>query len=304
MELDLAGLRLRPELLAFGYSDDDLRRLRRSGEIERVRRGAYVPAVDERLRKRETRHLLAVRAAVAQLPAVSVVSHVSAPVLHGLPVWNLPLDRVHVTRDGTSGGHRRRDLHVHCTPLQPDEITTVGGVPVTTPARTLADLARTTPFEEAVAVADAALYKEVVGRDALEHAVHRAARRPGNHKARRATAFAAEGGESVGESRSRVLLARFQVPAPVLQWEVPTPSRVGRADFAWPERRTVGEFDGRIKYGRLLRPGQDPGDAVFEEKLREDAIRDTGLRVVRWVWHELDSFGDVVERVWRAFAAA
>ena len=101
-----------------------------------------------------------------------------------------------------------------------------------------------------------------------------------------------------------MLLARFQVLAPVLQWEVPTPSRVGRADFAWPERRTVGEFDGRIKYGRLLRPGQDPGDAVFAEKVREDAIRDTGLRVVRWVWHELDSFGDVVERVWRAFAAA
>ena len=145
---------------------------------------------------------------------------------------------------------------------------------------------------------------KVVRRDALDDAVQRAARRPGNYKARRATAFAAQGGESVGESRSRVLLARFQVPAPVLQWEVPTPSRVGRTDLAWPERRTVGEFDGRIKYGRLLRPGQDAGDAVFAEKVREDAIRDTGLRVVRWVWHELDSFGDVVERVWRAFAAA
>ena len=101
-----------------------------------------------------------------------------------------------------------------------------------------------------------------------------------------------------------MLIARFQVPAPVLQWEVPARGRVGRTDFAWPEQRTVGEFDGRIKYGRLLRPGQQPGDAVFEEKRREDAIRDTGLRVVRWVWDELDCFGDVVERLWRAFAAA
>src|SRR4029079_16350937 len=152
---------------------------------------------DERLRRRETRHLLAGRAAVAQLPASSGRRHLSAAAQHGLPVWNLPLDRVHVTRNGTSGGHRRRDLHVHCTPLLPDEITTVGGVPVTTPARTLADLARTTPFEEAVAVADAALHNELVGRDALDDAVHRAARRPGNHKARRAMAFAAQGGESV-----------------------------------------------------------------------------------------------------------
>ena len=62
---------------------------------------------------------------------------------------------------------------------------------------------------------------------------------------------------------------------------------VGRTDFAWEEQRVVGEFDGRIKYGRLLRPGQDPGDAVFEEKRREDAIRDEGWGVVRWVWSDL-----------------
>jgi Transcriptional regulator, AbiEi antitoxin len=301
---ELAGLRLRPDLLAAGYSDDDLRRLRRSGEIERVRRGAYLPAVDERLRHREARHALAVRAAVAQLPTESVVSHASAAVLHGLPVWRIPLDRVHVTRDRPSGGHRRNGLHVHHIPLQQDEVTMVDGFLVTTAGRTLADLARATPFEQAVAVADAALFGEIVTRRELDEAVQRGARRPGNHKARRAIAFAAPGVESVGESRSRVLIARFQVPAPVLQWEVPARGRVGRADFAWPEQRTVGEFDGRIKYGRLLRPGQQPGDAVFDEKRREDAIRDTGLRVVRWVWDELDCFGDVVERLWRAFAAA
>jgi hypothetical protein len=40
---------------------------------------------------------------------------------------------------------------------------------------------------------------------------------------------------------------------------------LGRADFAWEDARLLGEFDGRVKYGRLLRPGQDPGDAVFQE---------------------------------------
>jgi hypothetical protein len=50
----------------------------------------------------------------------------------------------------------------------------------------------------------------------------------------------------------------------------------------------VGEFDGRIKYGRLLRPGQDAGDAVFAEKRREDAIRDEDWGVVRWVWSDLE----------------
>jgi hypothetical protein len=33
--------------------------------------------------------------------------------------------------------------------------------------------------------------------------------------------------------------------------------------------------------------GQDPGDAVFAEKRREDAIRDEGWGVVRWVWTDL-----------------
>jgi hypothetical protein len=62
---------------------------------------------------------------------------------------------------------------------------------------------------------------------------------------------------------------------------------VGRTDFAWEDQRLVGEFDGRVKYGRLLRSGQDPGDAVFREKVREDAIRDEGWGVIRWTWVDL-----------------
>jgi hypothetical protein len=64
----------------------------------------------------------------------------------------------------------------------------------------------------------------------------------------------------------------------------------------------VGEFDGLVKYGRLLRPGQTPGDAVVAEKRREDRVRDEGLRVVRWTWDELETPGVVVKRLWRAFA--
>lgn len=48
----------------------------------------------------------------------------------------------------------------------------------------------------------------------------------------------------------------------------------------------VGESDGRIKYGRMLKPGQKPEDVVYAEKLREDAIRaQDGVRtVIRWTW--------------------
>ena len=74
MHPDLAGLRLRPELLAAGYTDDVLRALRRAGDVATVRPGAYVPGTDERLRDPEDRHALAARAAVAQLPAGAVVT--------------------------------------------------------------------------------------------------------------------------------------------------------------------------------------------------------------------------------------
>ena len=92
------------------------------------------------------------------------------------------------------------------------------------------------------------------------------------------------------------------LPTPTVQVEVRsevTGGLVARSDFGWEDQKTVGEFDGMVKYGRLLKPGQQPGDVVFKEKLREDRIRDEGFRVVRWTWHELDS-GLAVARICRA----
>src|SRR6185312_16500578 len=104
--------------------------------------------------------------------------------------------------------------------------------------------------------------------------------------------------------RSRVILHRWKLGPSALQFEVRAEAGliVARTDFAWEAERLVGEFDGRIKYGRLLRPGQDPGDAVFEEKLREDAIRDGGWKVARWTWADLARPRVVGDRLRRAFA--
>ena len=79
---------------------------------------------------------------------------------------------------------------------------------------------------------------------------------------------------------------------------------MGRSDFAWRRGRVLGEFDGQVKYGWLLKPGEAAGDAVFEEKRREDALRDNGARVVRWVWDELAQPTHVIARIQRALASA
>jgi hypothetical protein len=290
------GLNLRPDLLAEGVTDTELRSLRRRGALVTVRPGAYLggSAPDDDA----ARHLLAVRAALPRLGCDVVVSHMSGAVLHGLPLWATRLDRVHVTRDHRSGGRRSGVVHLHAAALEADEVVLVDGLPVTSVARTLVDLGRLLPFEPALVPADAALRRRLTTPDALATAIDGSAHRPHNTAARRIVAFADGLAESPGETRSRVAIRRAGLPAPTLQYRVAGV----RTDFAWEEFGTVGEFDGRVKYGRCLRPGQDPGDAVFAEKVREDVLRDDGLQVARWIWSELDTFDAPAARIRRAFA--
>jgi hypothetical protein len=93
------------------------------------------------------------------------------------------------------------------------------------------------------------------------------------------------------------------LPAPELQRQIiDTRGRpVGRVDFCWEDHRTVGEFDGKIKYGRLLKPGESSEDAIFAEKVREDELRDNGWQVVRWLWSDLYRPGVIRDRLLRAF---
>lgn len=294
---------LRSELTARGLADGDLARLRRLGDLERVRRGAYVrPDAEERTP--EQQHRLLIAATMPQLGPGAVLSHASAAVLHDLPVWREALGSAHVTRPRDGGGGRRSVLRRHTSPLEPAEVTVLGGWPVTELARTVVDLARSVPFEQGVAAADRALAHGLEPA-LLQVALERQASWPGTARARRAVAFADKRSESVGESVSRVLLWQQGLPPSELQLPVSDGARLlGRVDFAWPEHRTIGEFDGRVKYGRLLRPGDDVGEVVYREKVREDLLRDLGWQVVRWIWSDLDRPELIVERLGRAFRRA
>jgi hypothetical protein len=292
----------RADLLAQGWADSDLRRRVRSGALVRVGAGAYVAATAA------AGDLLVARgrAALERFDGPVVLSHASAAAVHDLPTWGLPSDRVFLTRAAASGGRRTGLTHVRTAPLPADDVVRVGDAVVTSVARTVTDLARTVGFEVGVVVADAALHVGLVTTAELVDAVAGAAGWPGVGRARRAVAFADARSESVGESRSRVALARVGVPAPQLQHVVRTRSgaRLGRVDFVWEERRTIGEFDGLVKYRREREDDEDPGDVVTAEKLREDALRTEGYEVVRWVWSELYRFEQVRRRLEQAFARA
>ncbi|CAA9308191.1 MAG: hypothetical protein AVDCRST_MAG61-1522 [uncultured Friedmanniella sp.] len=287
------------DLLNEGYSHNELARSARHGELVRLRRGCYLHP-DEVSEDAALRHRQLV---LATLPLVGsgTLSHLSAAVVHDLPVWGDPLRLVHLTR--TSGtGRREGYLHLHVAPLRPDEVVRVDGLPVTDPARTVVDLARSLPLPQAVAAGDAAL-REGLAPAALAAALDDARGRPGVSAARRAVGWLDARSESAGESASRVVLHEVGLAPSTLQYEVldPRGRLVGRSDFAWPEHRTLGEFDGRVKYGRLLRPGQTAEEALWAEKRREDALRDLGWQVVRWTWADLRRPDLLAERLHRAF---
>lgn len=288
-----------------GYDGRDVRRMKRDGNLVPVRRGAYVRERSaERTCADEHRELIL--ATVPQLHDGAVISHASAAVLHGLPAWPQAIDRVLLTRNRSSGGNRRSVVQVHTAPLPHDHVTTIDDVPVTSLARTVLDLCRTVPIEQAVAAGDRALaFGLVRGPGGLHRSDDAMAWNSTGEACRYVTLFDPRS-ESPGESVSRVRLHDDGLPAPELQQDVFDENGyfIARADFQWKEQRTIGEFDGKIKYGKLRKPGQSLEDAIFAEKLREDALRDLGWQIVRWIWADLYRRGVIRDRVLRAFARA
>ena len=296
----MSGVQWTRDLVAEGYSHNELAQLRRTGELRQIRRGAYdsAPVADAALR-----HLRLVEATVRFTAPSAVLSHLSAAVVHGLPVSVPSLGRVQLTRADVPGGKVRGGIHLYAAPLPDSDVVTVMGLCVTSLARTTVDVGRTAEFRHAVMTGDAALRRGLHSTD-LQKCLLASQGRPGIVRARRVVPFLDSRSESPGESLSRVALHVARLPSPTLQYEVRDSSGrlVGRCDFAWEEHRTLGEFDGRVKYARLLKPNQTAADAVYAEKLREDALRDLGWQVVRWTYADLAAPMVIADRLRRAFA--
>ncbi|GAA3172382.1 CTP synthase [Blastococcus jejuensis] len=303
-EPDRPVLLRRAQAVAEGYTDAELARMVRRKKLSRLQRGTYAEGSAVLPVDPAARHALVVLATIAGLRSPAIVSHESAAVLHQLPVWGIRLGRVHILRPPPARGTGSSRVHLHVAKVPDDQLVLAEGLLATDVTRTIVDVARTAPFESAVVMADRALHTRSTSRAALEECLGLMGPVPGRRAAARVIAFADPLSESVGESRSRVLVHRLRLPVPDLQVRVlrQDGSEIGRCDFGWKDRRTVGEFDGQIKYGRLLRPGQSPGDVVFEEKLREDELRDHRWQVARWTWHDLDRGSVVEQRIRRSFA--
>ncbi|CAM3959127.1 hypothetical protein [Smaragdicoccus niigatensis] len=276
----------RKDILARGFTDSEIRTNRNADQWSRLAAGVYAESSKLADLSDVERHRLAVIARTARLSEQAVVSHQSAAVMLGATLWNTDLRTIHVTRNRQSGGRIKSGLIVHNAAI--DQGVSVDGVLVTTPARTIVDLARTLPLGSALVCGDNLARTYGVSRSDLIAEVDAAKGCKGAAAARRAITLIEPRAESAGESLSREQFHLLD-DLPDSQGDVFDEHGrfVGRCDFyddAW-----IGEFDGKTKYTKYAKPGQSVADVVIAEKRREDAFRDLGFRVSRWVW---DDIGD------------
>ena len=290
------------QALELGLAGRDVGRLRARGRLVRIRWGAYAVREEWDAWDERDRHRARARAVALQLQTPFTFSHITAAVLHDLPLHRVQLDEVHVTR-GDGDGRTRHEAGVwHHDGPQPPQVV-VGGLAATDLARTAFDTARITRFDSAVVTMDAALHRDV-STSAMETLLAATERWPGSAQARRAYEVADGRAESPGETIARLAFAAVGMAPSTLQLELTTDSGDVRTDFGWPERGLVGEFDGRIKYGRLLKPGQTTESVLVAERHREQAIERAGWGVVRFTWSEVHDLALVRDRLRAAFRLA
>jgi very-short-patch-repair endonuclease len=283
------------QLARLGLGPEQPTRWVSSGELARVRRGAFVDGELWRDAHPDGRYRLLVMAVMHSRPTIETATHHSALALHGLPLWHVDRGVVMLSSDvqetTTVSGLR-------VTPLRGlTEKVNVGGLG----ALAIPDAVVTTAsvnVEAGVVAADAALHTKRCTEADLGDAASRLRRGlRGTARLRRALSLIDGAAESPGESRTRLVLSGLGLPVKSqVVIRQPGGAFVGRVDFL-VAGRVIVEFDGAVKY-----LGEKGPDAVVAEKRREDRLRELGYEVVRLTWQELARPELILARIRAALA--
>jgi hypothetical protein len=180
---------------------------------------------------------------------------------------------------------RRPRIRAHRATLSPDEITTRRGIRVTTPARTLLDLAAGLSAAELARAAHEAEARRLTSPTSLAELVVRHPRRPGVPAIRRLLEDHTLGDtitRSRLEDRFLALLAATNVPRPRVNTMIEVPAHAAfEADMAWPHHRVIVELDGFATHSTRR--------AFERDRARDRALQVAGWRVIRITWRQLDA---------------
>jgi very-short-patch-repair endonuclease len=171
-----------------------------------------------------------------------IVAGFSAAALHGSR-WVDDIVTVELIYDNR---HRLPGIQTRGNCIGEDEIGTIAGVPVTTPARTALDLGCWYPVMTAVAAIDLLARATDIKAADIEWLAHRYPGRRGIVRARQAAGLFDAGAQSPKESWLRVVLMQAGLPRP--QTQIPVRDEFGEViaylDMGWKDLKVAVEYDG------------------------------------------------------------
>jgi very-short-patch-repair endonuclease len=256
----------REQLLAAGISACAIKRRVRNGRLELIHRGVYgLPHTAELPLATEAAALLACGAG-------AMLSHHSAATLWGLrPGVARP---VHITIPADRGCPAPAGVVIHrCVTISAADARVHEGLPVTSPARTVLDVAATLPDRDIERLLDEGLFvRRILTAAQLDDVLARA----GGHRGRPRLARVLGGHtdstktDSPPEERLFGLIRAGGLPEPLLRAYVLD----YRLDFYWPGLRLAVEVDAYGTHGAPAR---------FESDRRRDArlLTEMGIVVLR-----------------------
>jgi hypothetical protein len=268
------GVVTRAQLIEVGLRDRGIAEWVRVGRLRRLYQGVYAVGHDRLMR--EGRWL----AAVMACGPGAALSHRSAAALWNLRQSNSAYIDVIVP---SQNGRKRAGLRIHrSSRLRPDEVTVWHGIPVTTVARTLLDLADVLEQEALKRVITEAEYTSQFDLTAINAAVQN---NPGRRGAQLMAAVGAAGDRTRSELEDRFLafLERHGVEPP----------RTGlwiegyETDFVWTRAGLIVELDGIAAHTTRR--------AFNADRLRDRRLWRAGFRTMRLTSQALDDEGAVLD---------
>lgn len=220
-------------------------------------------------------------AAVMTCGPGAALSHVSAAALHG--IRRSASASAHVTVPSQNGRLHRRDVRIHRSRrLTVQDVTVHRGIPVTTVARTLLDLADMLADQPLKRAIDEAVYRRLFDLDAVRATIDRS---PGRRGARvlRLASEPLQLTRSRHEDRFRGICRRHRLPLPRVN------SRLNghEVDFHSPDARLIVEVD--------VHPSHRTREGAARD--RDRRMRRAGLETLRLAAGDLEDDGALAARL-------
>jgi very-short-patch-repair endonuclease len=262
------------QLVDLGLSRGAIEHRMPSGRLFQIHRGVY--SLTRTLTRRG--HWMA---AVLACGPDALLSHRSAAALHELrPTSQRKID---VT---VPGPHRRdRDkIRIHSSTFDTEDIATVDGIPVTSVARTILDLAGVLQKDPLLHAIEEADRRETFDLGAMERVLARRPRAKGRVKLLEILADYRDAPDlrSKLERDFHALVKRAKLPPPQLNTMV-----AGfLVDVCWPQWRLVAELDGRNFHARRR--------AFETDRIKDATFQRHGYRILRITYKRVHEQPDAV----------